>query len=253
MTDSFGPELWRKSLWDALLEARARAGGAKVVLEDADRKPLSYDDFVRAAFALGRKLKPLTAPGERVGVLLPSSAGFAVVFFALHAIGRTPVMLNFTAGSRAVRAACQVAGVKRVLSARRFIQQGKLDELVSELEADVALTWLDDLRKEVGKVDKLYAAAAGLAPRLFLPREHRTTPGVILFTSGSFGAPKGVMLSPGQLVANTRPDRPPHRAGPGLGSCSTAADLPQLRPDSRGVHPPAERAPLLFSTPRRCT
>lgn len=117
MTGSFGPELWRRSLWDALLQARGRAGGEKVIIEDADRRPFTYDGLIRAAFALGRKIKPLTTPGERVGVLLPSSVGFAVTFFALHAIGRTPVMLNFTAGARTVRAACQVAGVQRVLTA----------------------------------------------------------------------------------------------------------------------------------------
>lgn len=204
MTDAFGPELWRKPLWDALLEARRAHGGKKLILEDADRKPLSYDDLVRAAFALGRKLKRLTALGERVGVLLPTSAGFAVTFFALHAIGRVPVMLNFTAGARAVRAACEVAGVKRVLSARRFVQQGKLDDLVAELERDLAVAWLDELRKTIGLADKLYAATAGALPRLALHRAQPDDPGAVLFTSGSFGAPKGVMLTQANLVANPR-------------------------------------------------
>lgn len=204
MTDAAKADLQGATLWDALLQARARHGGKKLILEDADRKPLSYDDLIRAAFALSRKLKPLTTPGERVGLLLPTSVGCVVSFFALHTLGCTPVMLNFTATPKTVRAAMAVAGVKRVLSAKRFIQQAKLEELAAEVEADAAMTWLDEVRKTIGTPDKLYALTAGFLPRRFLPREHRDDPGVILFTSGSFGAPKAVVLSQANLTANPR-------------------------------------------------
>ena len=59
----------------------------KPILEDHERKPISYRDLIRAAFALGRKLAGMTAPGEHVGVLLPSSQAAAVTFFALQAVG----------------------------------------------------------------------------------------------------------------------------------------------------------------------
>ena len=64
-------------------------------------------------------------PGERVGILLPSSAGVVVTFYGLHAHGRTPVMLNFTSGERNLKAAIKAAGVKKVLTAKRFIDQAK--------------------------------------------------------------------------------------------------------------------------------
>src|ERR1700741_235062 len=105
-----------RAVFDALLDARARHGGGKEILEDQDRAPLTYTDVVRAAFVLGRKIAAFTAPGERVGVLLPTSSGVVVTFYALHAAGRVPVMLNFTAGARNLKNALQAAGVKRILT-----------------------------------------------------------------------------------------------------------------------------------------
>src|SRR3954471_20408301 len=121
---AFDPREGRRGLFDALLEARRRHGGDRPILEDQDRNPLTYTGLVRASFALGRKLEAITRPGEHVGVLLPTSMGVTATFFALHAIGRVPVMLNFSAGPRNVRVACASAGVKRILTSRRFIAQG---------------------------------------------------------------------------------------------------------------------------------
>ncbi|WP_122465450.1 MULTISPECIES: AMP-binding protein [Brevundimonas] len=195
----FQPE----TLIESLITARDRYGD-KEILEDQDRKPLTYTGLIRALFVLGRKLAALTEEKERVGILLPSSAGVVVTFFGLHAFGRTPVMLNFTAGERNVKAACEAAGVTRVLTARRFIQQAKLEDLVAAMESQVEMVWLDDIRATIGLGDKLFGLLAGLMPRRFAAPAEPSDPGVILFTSGSFGAPKGVMLTQANLVANAR-------------------------------------------------
>lgn len=202
MSRSFDPRVSERTLFDALIDARNTYGAKKLILEDQERKPLSYTDLIRAAFALGRKISGMTSPGERVGVMLPASSGTVVTFFALHAFGRIPTMLNFTAGIRNLKAACELAGVKRVLTSHRFIEQGKLHDIIDALEPIATITYLEEVRETVGLADKLFAATAATFPKRFRAATKPSDPGVILFTSGSFGAPRGVVLSQANLIAN---------------------------------------------------
>ena len=202
MSRNFDARQTQTNVFDALVDASRRFGAKKSILEDQERNPLTYLDLIRASFALGRKIAAMTKPGERVGVMLPASSATVVTFFALHAFGRTPTMLNFTSGLRNLRAACELAGVKRVLTSHRFIEQGKLHDLVDALETITAVTYLEDVRASVGLADRLFAAAAGALPKRFRAATRPDEAGVILFTSGSFGAPRGVMLSQANLVAN---------------------------------------------------
>jgi acyl-[acyl-carrier-protein]-phospholipid O-acyltransferase / long-chain-fatty-acid--[acyl-carrier-protein] ligase len=194
----------QSTIFDALIASSRKYGLRKPILEDQERNPLTYLDLIRASFALGKKIAAFTRKGERVGVMLPSSSGGVVTFFALHAFGRVPCMLNFTAGIRNLKAACELAGVKTVLTSHRFVEQGKLHDLVDALETLTNVVYLEDVRKTVGLSDRLFAAAAGALPKQFRTPLSPSDPGVILFTSGSFGAPRGVVLSHSNLVANAK-------------------------------------------------
>lgn len=196
-----------QTLFEALRDASELHGSDTKAIEDVQRQPLSYDRLVTGSLALGRLLSRSTREGEAVGVLLPNVSAVVVTFFGLQAFGRVPAMLNFTAGRSGMEAACTAAQIRTVVSSRAFVEQAKLEEVVTALEAmDVSFVWLEDAKEQIGPFEKgralLETKMRGVTGA-FHSRSPED-PAVILFTSGSEGVPKGVALSHDNLVANCR-------------------------------------------------
>ena len=198
----FRPGKTKKNLFAGLLKARSEFGGNSPIIVDADERVMTYNEIVRAAFALGSALKRYTDKGENVAVMLPTGAGAVIAFYALQAFGRVPAMFNFTAGSRNLKAAGRAAEVTKVVTARKFIDLGNLQPLLSELESQYEIIYLEDVREELSLTDKLHGAIGPYLPGLFKENPDYDEPGVILFTSGTEGDPKGVVLSHQNVMAN---------------------------------------------------
>ena len=209
-------EAWREyvetlpGLAEAWVDGAKRLGGNLALISDTLPQPFSGYRTLSAVLALARRIR--RCPEQNIAVLLPASTGGAIAIMAVLAAGKTVVNLNYTASPEALTHALDSAGIRTVLTVNKFLE--RLDKKGSALPGRLLATrnvlWVDEILKSISISQWLaWQCAVRLLPaRLvalcFIRRVDPESTAAILFSSGSEGMPKGVMLSHRNILANVR-------------------------------------------------
>jgi acyl-[acyl-carrier-protein]-phospholipid O-acyltransferase/long-chain-fatty-acid--[acyl-carrier-protein] ligase len=192
----------RKPIFESFLDAIDMYGRSWPLLEDINMQPANYGKVLKGALALGRISCKMTTEQEAVGVLLPNAIPAVCLVLGLMAFRRIPALMNFTSGVDGMQSAIETAKIKLLLTSRTFLEKGKLTDKVAQLRG-VKVVYLEDARAMLTLGDKLWLILYAMRmPRSAVPESKIDEPAVILFTSGSEGRPKGVVLSHRSITSN---------------------------------------------------
>lgn len=187
----------------AAVAETARQIPSHIALEDVSGTKLSYRKLLVASEALAPALAGVLGcePGARIGVLLPNVVGMPIALLSLWRLGNAPTILNFSSGVNTMLTCAQLAKVKVVVTSRAFVEKARID-VGPFLAAGVRIVYLENVRESITAFAKLRAMLRVLTSLGASGQAADTA--VVLFTSGSENAPKGVELTHGNLLANLR-------------------------------------------------
>lgn len=187
---------------DGAFVSSAHRHPLRFMMADGQTPKVRFLKALSGSILLARKLKQRWADQEMVGILLPPSVGGALVNYSASLLGRVPVNLNYTANNEVIASCAKQCNLKTVVTAKAFLER------LPKMEVPGKTILLEDLTGTIGVIDKFVAIFFALLPYALLKmglgagKTNLDDLATVIFSSGSTGDPKGVMLTHYNIASN---------------------------------------------------
>ena len=188
----------------------AKRNSGEFMIADPMTGTLTGNKFLTSVICFSRLIRKYS-PEQNIGFLLPTSIAGSIANMAAILQGKTVVNLNFTANREALQASVTKAGIKSIYTSHKFIEKlAKKGVDIGNAFPDSQLIYMEGLKPEINKTTSLLTFIlvlvfpASLLKLLYCKKVSINSPAAILFSSGSEGLPKGVVLSHRNIMANLK-------------------------------------------------
>jgi acyl-[acyl-carrier-protein]-phospholipid O-acyltransferase/long-chain-fatty-acid--[acyl-carrier-protein] ligase len=177
---------------------------------DTVGKPITYQQFAAATINFSRLIRK-NSPEQNIAIMLPTSSAGIIANMATLLCGKTVVNLNFTASKEALSAALKKANINSIYTSEKFLKKLEKKGIdLGEICSSVNVYYMEDLHAQISRTSLVTTLLiVKLLPQfvlraLYCKKVDLESPAAILFSSGSEGEPKGVMLSHRNIMANLK-------------------------------------------------
>ena len=189
-------------LFEELHDAIKKFGFKSNIVEDSFNNSISNLGLVYKSILLSILYKKKLEKEKTVAIMMPNTVTTSVLFFALQNLNKTASIINFTSGITNIKSSLEVSKIKTIITSKTFIEQINLQENIKIIEKNTNVLYVEDIKSEINISSKIEALKKLLFKEKIERNENNVA--VILYTSGTEGSPKGVMLTHKNLYENRK-------------------------------------------------